>query len=222
MDDNTSPPSKVCSKCGAIKALDEFPKNGGGTLRPDCRACHRERMARSRKRNPEYMKAYRKANAARIAEKAAAWRAANPDYAREWERANREVRTAQSQAWRDANRDLAREFSRKWYAANREEAQRMSREWRQANPEKARAGERRRRALRASVKVETYTRPQVWALTGGRCGICELQITPSQIATQGAWHIDHIVPISLGGDDSLENVQPAHAWCNIRKGGRTQ
>ena len=32
--------------------------------------------------------------------------------------------------------------------------------------------------------------------------------------------VDHIVPVSTGGDDSPENLQLAHLWCNIRKGNR--
>lgn len=33
---------------------------------------------------------------------------------------------------------------------------------------------------------------------------------------------DHVVPLSLGGDKSTENLQPAHKRCNIRKGGRNR
>lgn len=32
--------------------------------------------------------------------------------------------------------------------------------------------------------------------------------------------VDHIVPLSLGGAHSLENVQLAHLFCNMRKGNR--
>lgn len=35
---------------------------------------------------------------------------------------------------------------------------------------------------------------------------------------EGATTIDHIVPVSLGGDDSLENLRPAHASCNSSRG----
>lgn len=32
--------------------------------------------------------------------------------------------------------------------------------------------------------------------------------------------IDHVVPLSRGGDDSLENVKAAHFSCNVRKGSK--
>lgn len=34
------------------------------------------------------------------------------------------------------------------------------------------------------------------------------------------WGAYHVLPISLGGRDNLENLQPAHAFCNLSKGNR--
>ena len=38
----------------------------------------------------------------------------------------------------------------------------------------------------------------------------------------GADTADHILPLMAGGDDSLDNLQPAHARCNYRRGQRDQ
>jgi 5-methylcytosine-specific restriction endonuclease McrA len=32
------------------------------------------------------------------------------------------------------------------------------------------------------------------------------------------WHIDHRVPLALGGSDVLTNVGPSHPDCNLRGG----
>jgi 5-methylcytosine-specific restriction endonuclease McrA len=32
--------------------------------------------------------------------------------------------------------------------------------------------------------------------------------------------VDHVIPISKGGSDTLENVRPSHAICNMQKGVR--
>jgi 5-methylcytosine-specific restriction endonuclease McrA len=41
------------------------------------------------------------------------------------------------------------------------------------------------------------------------CGICGEQIINRKDAS-----IDHVIPIGRGGHDSIENMQPAHVWCN--------
>ena len=56
-------------------------------------------------------------------------------------------------------------------------------------------------------KVAINTMPHV-------CGLCHLPILPHQ-----AIHLDHIIPLSMGGTRTRENTQLAHEGCNISKGG---
>lgn len=49
-------------------------------------------------------------------------------------------------------------------------------------------------------------------------GICQLCLRP--ITRTDAIHIDHIVPVSLGGDSLAVNLQLTHDTCNMRKGNR--
>ena len=37
----------------------------------------------------------------------------------------------------------------------------------------------------------------------------------------GATTSDHIIPRSLGGDDSIDNLRPAHMRCNSARGNMT-
>lgn len=46
------------------------------------------------------------------------------------------------------------------------------------------------------------------------CGICGDEIE------SGDLHIDHILPVARGGTNDLDNLQPAHSFCNISKGAR--
>jgi 5-methylcytosine-specific restriction endonuclease McrA len=50
------------------------------------------------------------------------------------------------------------------------------------------------------------------------CHICSgfVDMSVSRVSRFGAT-VDHVVPISKGGLDSLENVRLAHWICNIRK-----
>ena len=49
------------------------------------------------------------------------------------------------------------------------------------------------------------------------CGLCK-----EPVETHAGIHIDHIIPVALGGTDDLENLQVAHAHCNLRKGARAE
>ena len=50
----------------------------------------------------------------------------------------------------------------------------------------------------------------------GMCGICyrPLPYPPDG----GKVHVDHIIPVSVGGTDDRENLQATHAECNLEKG----
>ena len=53
-------------------------------------------------------------------------------------------------------------------------------------------------------------------LSDGKATICAL------CGKAGANTADHIVPLMFGGDNSVENLQPAHQSCNSRKGALQQ
>lgn len=56
---------------------------------------------------------------------------------------------------------------------------------------------------------------------GNLCRLCntEIDLSLARNSRFGAT-IDHIVPLSLGGSDDIENMQLAHWICNIKKGNR--
>ena len=138
--------------------------------------------------------------------KVKAWRDANPDRVREskraWAAAHPEQGAARSKAWHEANRDLAIARAKAWQAAN---------------PEQTRATQRkalhRRRALLAGTESPGVS-PAEWAAVveffDGCCAYC---------GKPGA-ELDHVIPISRGGRDALDNVQPACRKCNASKNSK--
>jgi len=36
----------------------------------------------------------------------------------------------------------------------------------------------------------------------------------------GADTVDHVIPVAEGGTNELDNLRPAHGWCNRQKGGQ--
>lgn len=95
------------------------------------------------------------------------------------------------------------------------------------NPEKRRSAWRKRNALINGNRVEKYSDKDVLEIYGTCCYLCEKEIDLNASRRTGMgenWevglNIDHVVPISLGGPDTIENVRPTHVLCNIKKGNR--
>jgi 5-methylcytosine-specific restriction endonuclease McrA len=97
------------------------------------------------------------------------------------------------------------------------------RKYRKLNPESKRSSERRRRANRFNNGFEYYKESEVLDLYGDLCHICNIKIDLSAPRLPGldGWesglHIDHVIPLSKGGPDTLDNVRPAHGACNVKK-----
>lgn len=73
----------------------------------------------------------------------------------------------------------------------------------------------RKARLRGATIGEPIYRSVVWERDGGVCGICFTEADPRQ------WHLDHIVPLSKGGQHTYANVQVAHPSCNLSKYNKT-
>lgn len=90
---------------------------------------------------------------------------------------------------------------------------------RQLQRERRRRWDRKRRAMLRDAKSEPYTRDQVAERSSWSCGICGKCVGRSyDYPHPRSGVIDHIVPLSRGGDDTLRNVQLAHHECNAKKG----
>jgi hypothetical protein len=50
----------------------------------------------------------------------------------------------------------------------------------------------------------------------GRCEYCGL----SQLRQEATFHVDHVIPVSAGGETILENLALACVSCSLRKGAR--
>jgi 5-methylcytosine-specific restriction endonuclease McrA len=193
-------------------------------------------MAEYRKANADYMREYSKQwrmkNDAEIKKHKKAYRQKNKDIIKERSRIYAEKYRAEIKERKaieyQKNIEAYREKGRKYHISNAERNRQRVKEWTKNNPEQAReqklrAG-RKRRAIIKGSPVSFYTQAQVISTYGVNCHICGLEIdfsVPRQVGKAGwekGFHIDHLIPISKGGPDTLENVRPAHGRCNINKG----
>ena len=89
--------------------------------------------------------------------------------------------------------------------------------------EAIRRGARKRRARKNSVMSLPYTEKQILETYGNICYLCGIEIdlsAPRQTGRPG-WqnglHIEHVIGIAMGGEDTIHNVKPSHAICNLSK-----
>jgi 5-methylcytosine-specific restriction endonuclease McrA len=126
--------------------------------------------------------------------------------------------------------DARRKYWRDRKATNKELYAAQQKNWKEANPEKYaemhRNKSRKRRAIIRGNGSEPYTEKNIFNLYGTDCHICKQAIDLTAPRRQGikGWefglHIDHIIPVSIGGSDSINNVRPAHGLCNLKKGAK--
>lgn len=90
-------------------------------------------------------------------------------------------------------------------------AQHIKSYYRNLPPDKRHELSHKRRAREAGVGHETYSRSEILARWGHLCCYCD---APAE-------HLDHVQPISKGGDDKAANIVPACAPCNLSKGALT-
>jgi 5-methylcytosine-specific restriction endonuclease McrA len=87
--------------------------------------------------------------------------------------------------------------------------------------EASRVYEARRRALKLGVERDEYTLTEIAARDQKICGLCgkPVNMLLSGMDMDGPT-IDHVVPLSKGGNDTRSNVQLAHRSCNLRKNNK--
>lgn len=83
------------------------------------------------------------------------------------------------------------------------------------------AARRRRRARERGGRSESYFSSEIADRDGWICQICRKRIGKSyKWPHSRSLSIDHIIPVSRGGDDVKANVQAAHLRCNMSKHDR--
>lgn len=185
--------SKACSRCKQILPASSFTadRRASSGLQPRCKACCAEVQNARRLADPE---------ANRIAQRE--YRRKNPERAKAWQARNKAK-----------NGDKIRARAKAYYRANKERCIAWVKENRKKNPERtrelARGWQAKRRALKAGgvSAVETAewfkAQPKVCHWCGVKCA-------------KNA-EIDHIIPISRGGEHQLRNLCVACLPCNRSK-----
>lgn len=146
----------------------------------------------------------------------AAWAAANPEKVK-----------AKNAAYRATHPDKARVSSAAWLAANPEKQKARSAAYRAANPEKnairvaawAAANpearciikqNRRARMKQVGGVLSKGLSKKLFRLQKGKCPCCGEPLGEN-------YHMDHVVPLALGGSNTDDNMQLLRQRCNHQK-----
>jgi 5-methylcytosine-specific restriction endonuclease McrA len=135
---------------------------------------------------------------------------------------------AADKRYRERTKEYQYERKREWRERNKKHVEEKRKQWRIDNPEQHKANvaraSRLRRARVMGVDTLPYSEEEVLSVYGTDCHICSkpIDLTAPKAVGGDNWafglHIDHLIPISKGGPDTLYNVRPSHWLCNVKKG----
>lgn len=228
---------KTCTKCGIEKPVEAFYKSKANTLRAECKECTNAKTKAWAKANPEKRKAivnswakanpekrqlsgkkYYAENTEKILASGVSYRASNPDKIKKWAKAYQEINNKKTAEWQKRNPDKVRIKSAKWREANpeRDKANRLA--WNEANPDAARikCNNYRARKRENGGVLSKGIRLKLFKLQNGMCPCCREKL-PKLARDQ---HLDHKMPITLGGANEDSNMQVLCATCNLSKGAK--
>lgn len=206
--------TKICIKCGIEKPTTKFFKKSSAKdgFQGSCKQCFKK-----------YYLDWLAKNYENVSAKKAAYYLSNKDKIKARAAANPEKIKAQRAAYRIKNREKRNAETRAWRAANPEKikAQRIS--YKEANPqyrasyranhlEQHRIHEQNRRARKREVggELSAGLTKKLFTLQRGKCACCKQPLGKD-------YHLDHIMPLALGGTNTDDNMQLLRASCNLQK-----
>lgn len=187
------PEYKHCPYCKETKTALDFSRSISTRdgLHSTCKACMRIQRRNYRGRNPERVKALDRASRERHSERRAA-------QAKEWRQKNANHARLHGRAYRQLRRDHYRQLKRKWYKSHPEYEMRRSHIRRQ----------------RVSSAATHYTIAEWRKLRRDFGNVC-LRCGRTEDLT-----LDHVIPLVMGGDNHISNLQLLCRTCNSWKNAR--
>jgi 5-methylcytosine-specific restriction endonuclease McrA len=175
---------------------------------PTQRARGARKKQRQRDRDPEHQKQLLRDSRARHRDK----RNAETE---QWFTEHPGAKARHSKTWRDKHPEEKRADSRSYYAANRKAVLARTSVYAKTHPEVLQKKNSRRRALLANA--EGYWTVQEFL---EKCEALDYCCFYCHVQT-GKLTVDHVIPLSRGGTNWIENIVPACESCNYSKQDKT-
>ena len=220
MQDDSTTPRKTCTKCGVTfpATVEFFYRQPAGRygVTSWCRTCDKQWHKSFREAHREEIRDYQATHRDDLCAYLVQYRIDNHDRLMEFESARRESHLAWKKGWYADNRDEILAKDRARYAADPIGRARHSKDYARSHPEWNATNGRNRRAAERNAPG-SHTAADVRAQYDrqkGRCYWCGEKVT-----FRGK-HVDHVMPIALGGSNGPENLVIACAHCNTSKGSK--
>lgn len=216
---------KICTKCNKEKSKDDFSKNSHSKsgLQPTCKPCQSEYyFANFDKKKIQRQHRYAE-NKELIAQKSKQYRDANKEkvmqgkkrYAEE----NAQKLRDKKRLYYAENKEKILERNKKYRIANKEMLAEKNRIYRENNPELISSHKRNRRAVKRLADGSHLASDvkRIFDAQRGLCANCNSKLFKSGVKK---YHVDHIMPLSLGGSNWPSNLQCLCPSCNLSKGSK--
>jgi 5-methylcytosine-specific restriction endonuclease McrA len=183
--------SKTCTQCGQIKNLSGFYKLSADSNKV---------RSKCKPCVNDQSKHYRENNLEKTRELTRLWKESNP------------ISVALNrQLWKLQNPEKVAISNKSYYERNREQFSEIAKAWRANNPEKVAGFRAAHRARKNAAITYVISAKDLWHLKHDSCLYCG----------NPAKHLDHIIPLSRGGNHSIGNLAPACVRCNTSKNNKT-
>ncbi|MDR6421282.1 5-methylcytosine-specific restriction endonuclease McrA [Paraburkholderia phenoliruptrix] len=226
---------KICSGCKVERPLSDFHrhKRSKDGVRQRCKPCRAQEVADDRSKNPDKYKerhrryyekyrdnviartsAYSKANSD-VRARAVLNYVGNPANKKKlletWKK-YRDNNRAKIAEYRKANSEARRTYDREYRSENKERTSAYGKKWKEQNRDAVATSWRNRRARITNAGAHTVAQTRtLYVVQDGCCANCDSRL-------QDDMHLDHWMPLSLGGSNTIENLQWLCRDCNLGKG----
>ncbi|MDU4890988.1 MAG: HNH endonuclease [Clostridium sp.] len=183
--------TKVCKMCGKELSIESFNIRKGykDGYNTKCKKCE-----------VRYNQEYYKKHKAELDEKHKKYRENNKEYLsnlrKQYYKSNKEKELVQAKMWRNKNKDKIRNSSKRWYECNKGKV----------------LVKNQRRRTKLSELPATITNEQWIQIKNdfkNKCAYCGRKLP---------LHMEHFIPLSKGGEMTVNNIIPSCKSCNCSKG----
>jgi len=210
--------TKLCPKCQTEKSVELFSKDKTTKdgLQTRCKECAKAYQQTNAEANKEKIakqgKSYREANKEKIAKRKKAYREANKDKRAEYIKTHADRIAAQMKEYRQSNASKIVEYRKKYNQNNASKLVEYRKAYFQTPIGKA-AKKNSNHKRRSITKQGDVTTQQLLELqqNAKACYWCGISLKGKKV------HVDHYVPLKLGGEHALNNLVVSCSHCNQNK-----